>query len=89
MVDLWLLCMMLYPFIVVILLTIREFFYKSENKVEVKANNRSWTDEKGYKIQLVSSVLAWCLPLLMCLFIIIYWLTGLLHLMNENLATIC
>ena len=89
MVDLWLLCLMLYPFIVVILLTLREFFTKTENKVQIKSNTGSWSDEKGYKIQLVSCVLAWGLPLLVCLFIILYWLTGLWHRTNQTLATVC
>ena len=89
MVDLWLLCMMLYPFSVVILLTIRKFFIKTENKIDTNSNKGRWINEKGYKIRLVSIILAWGLPLLECLFIIIFWLTGFWHNMNHTLPTIC
>ena len=89
MVDLWLLCMMLYPFIVVILLIIKEYFNKTLDKIDIMYNRGSWINENGYKIQLVSSILAWGLPLLVCLCIILYWFIGLLHLTNQTLTTLC
>ena len=87
MVDLWLLCMMLYPFFLVILLSAEKFLRKSEDKIDSKING--WTKNRGLKILLITSLLDWGLPLVLCIFIIVYSTIGFWNYSNPNLNHIC
>ena len=83
MVDLWLLCMMLYPFFLVILLSAEKFLRKSDDKIDSKINGL--TKNRGLKI----SLLDWGLPLVLCIFIIVYSIIGFWNFTNPNLNTVC
>ena len=87
MVDLWLLCMMLYPFFLVILLSAEKFLRKSEDKIEPKSNG--WTNNRRLKIRLITILLNWGLPLVLCIFIIVYSTIGFWNFTNPNLNTVC
>ena len=87
MVDIWLLCMMLYPFFLVILLTTMEIFDNRELAIESVSGK--WTGRKERGPQLIFCFLKWGLPLLLIIFMLVYWTIGLYNVVAPNIFTVC
>ena len=87
MVDIWMLFMMFYPFLIVSLFTVKEVLKKRNNKV--KSNSGNWIEHNEKKIRIVSYLLSWGLPVLMSLFIIFYWTVGLVNYFSTDLQSVC
>jgi hypothetical protein len=90
MVDIWMLFMMCYPFLIVSLYTVREVAKNQNNKV--KNNGCTWLEEDeedDRKIRNVSYLLNWGLPLFMSIFISLYWTIGMLNYFSPNMHGVC
>ena len=87
MVDIWLLCMMLYPFFLVILLASMEIFNNSE--LTTKSVSGKWTGKEERGIKTISFLLRWVLPMLLLIFMLIYWTIRLYNVVPPNACTIC
>ena len=90
MVDIWMLFMMFYPFLIVSFYTIREVL--KNQKHNVKSISCNWIEEDeddGSKLIIVSYLLNWGLPLLMIIFISLYWFIGMLNYFSKNLHGVC
>ena len=90
MVDIWMVFMMFYPFLIVSLYTIREVLKNKNNKVMNKTCNWIEQNEEGdRKIRIVGYLLNAGLPLLMSMFISLYWTIGLLNYFSPDLHGVC
>ena len=87
MVDIWLLCMMLYPFFLVILLTTIEIF--DNKKIAIQSVSGKWTGKVERGTQIISYFLKWGLPMLLLIFMLIYWTIGLYNVVAPDVFTIC
>ena len=87
MVDIWMLFMMFYPFLIVSLFTVKEVLKKRNN--EVKNNSGNWIEQNEKNIKIVSYLLSWGLPLLMSICIIFYWTVGLVKYFSTDLQSVC
>ena len=87
MIDIWMVFMMLYPFLIVCLYAAMERFKNIKNKVST--NNGNWIDKHGGKMMLISNLLDVVLPLLITTFIILYWTVGLVHSSAEDPGSVC
>ena len=93
MIDIWMILMMLYPFFVVTLYTVMEVLRNNKSKIKVKKSSGEWIDKEDqtYKwtMRTVSYLLDWGLPVLVTIFIIIYWTMGLVNYASTNVDSIC
>ena len=87
MIDIWMIFMMCYPFLIVSLYTVLEVLKNRKNKIE--DNNGNWIEKKERKIQTVYFLLNWGLPIFIGIFIIFYWIVGLLNQYSAELDTVC
>ena len=86
MVDVWMLFMMFYPFLIVSLYTIKEVLKKGN---DIEKINNDWIDKNEKKIKMVSCLLSWGLPLLMSIFVSFYWTVGLVNHFSTDLESVC
>ena len=87
MIDIWMVFMMLYPFLIVCLYAAMELLKNRKNKV--KTSNGDWIDKLDGKMMLISNLLDFVLPLLLTIFIILYWTVGLFHYITEDPGSVC
>jgi len=87
MVDIWLLCMMLYPFFLVILLTTMEIFDSSQ--IAIEAVSGKWTAKEKRGTQIISFLLKLGLPILLIIFMLVYWTVGLYNVVAPDVYTVC
>ena len=90
MVDIWMVFMMFYPFLIVSLYTVREVLKNKNNKVMNKNCNWIEQDEEcERKIRMVCYLLNAGLPLLMSMFISLYWTIGLFNYFSPDVHGVC
>ena len=87
MVDIWILFMMFYPFLIVSLFAIKEVLKNKKNKVNEK--NGNWVEQDERKIRIVAFLLSWGLPLLLSTFTLIYWIVGMQNYVSPDLQSVC
>ena len=77
MIDIWMIFAMIYPFSVVTLLAILEFLKGQDQDVPVamKIEKRTWKIKKVVKM--VNFMLDIGLPVIVTIFIIIFWILGM------------
>ena len=86
MVDIWMIMMMLYPFLTVSLFTVKELLKNSKN---VNKNSGSWVEQGDRKVGIVSHLLNIVLPLVMGISILIYWTVGLCNYVSPDVPSAC
>ena len=90
MVDIWILGMMLYPFFKVVLLTVKEILDKSEEQTKIKPTNSSnWTKDKKWSLGVIIFLHDWGLLWLLGIFMIVYWVAGIINLLHPDIQSIC
>ena len=79
MIDIWMIFAMIYPFSVVTLYSILEFLKGQDQDIPVgmKIEKRNWKIKKVVKI--INFLLGLGLPVLVIIFIIIFWILGLIN----------
>ena len=79
MIDVWMICAMIYPFSVVTLFSILEFLKGQDQDIPVaiKIEKRTWRIKKMVKI--VNFLLDFGLPICVIIFISIFWILGIIH----------
>ena len=84
--------MMLYPFFVVTLYTVREVLGNKKNTIKTKGSG-DWVNKenmiKTKAVRTVTFLLDWGLPLLVTLFIIFFWLLGMINVASPDVESIC
>ena len=106
MIDIWMICSMLYPFFVVFLYSILEVLKNKSNSVKtasddlvdsdqkyiIKKSGGGWIDlsKKNLSaVRIVSCILDWGLPLVVTIFIIIYWTFGVVNYYFSDIEHVC
>ena len=83
---------MLYPFFVVTLFTVREVLTNKKNTIKTKGSG-DWVNKenmiKTKAVRTVTFLLDWGLPLLVTLFIIFFWLLGMINVASPDVESIC
>ena len=79
MIDIWMIFAMIYPFSIVTLYSILEFLKGQDQDIPVgmKIEKRNWKIKKVVKI--INFLLGLGLPVLVIIFIIIFWILGLIN----------
>ena len=77
MIDVWMIFTMLYPFCVVTLYSVLEFLKMKDQDipVPVKNENKKWKVSKV--VNLINFLLDFGLPVIVIIFIIIFWILGI------------
>ena len=83
MIDIWLVFAMLYPFFVVMLYSILQFLrvYAQDVPVPMKSGKLAWKTRIVAKI--VNFLLDFGLPIMFIIFIIIFWILGIINTTSE------
>ena len=84
MIDIWMIFAMIYPFSVVTLLAILEFLKGQDQDVPVamKIEKRTWKIKKV--VNMVNFMLDIGLPVIVTIFIIIFWILGINNINSQN-----
>ena len=79
MIDIWMILAMVYPFSVVTLYSMLEFLKQQDQDipVDMKIEKRNWKIKKVVKI--INFLLELGLPVLVIVFIIIFWILGIIN----------
>ena len=89
MVDLWLLCMILYPFLMVILLSVKESLDKSKSEIKPSGSSSGWHRDDHWSLKGINILRDWGLMLILLLFIVLYWIAGILNFFQPNIRSVC
>ena len=87
MVDIWILTMMLYPFLSVVLLTIKGIFDNIENNK--KQATGSWATKQNWSTRVISCLIDWGLNFALLVFIFCYWTAGVISLIYPSVSREC
>ena len=95
MVDIWMIFMMLYPFFEVCLYTLMEVLKNRNSRIEEfkKKSTGDWIN-RDFKKNLmltrhVHFALDWGLPTVATIFIMLYWILGILNTESRNVESKC
>ena len=79
MLDIWMIFCILFPFLIVLLFAISEYFENQKNEVKSRANNISQLKSHGFDIgnTFVTKFLDWGIPLISSTFISVFWAFGI------------
>ena len=95
MVDIWMIFMMLYPFFEVCLYTLMEVLKNRNSRIEEfkKKSTGDWIN-RDFKKNLmltrhVHFALDWGLPIVATIFIMLYWVLGILNTESRNVESKC
>ena len=85
--------MILYPFFVVSLYTIKEVAEKNQNKTNTKEISGDWIEKKYIRktktLRTVTFLLDMGLPLLVSLLVTVFWLLGLANYAYPDVVSVC
>ena len=85
-------CIMLYPFFVVTLYTVREVLMNKKNTIKKKGSG-DWVNKENMvntrAVRTITFLLDWGLPLLVTLFVIFFWLLGMINVASPDIESIC
>ena len=87
MVDIWILFMMLYPFLAVVLLTIKENFQPME--INAQPVSGSWVTNHKCNTRTNTCLNDWGLTFALFIFIICYWTVGIINLIYPTVSRVC
>ena len=92
-IDVWMICMILYPFFVVSLYTIKEVLEKNQNKTNNKEISGDWIVKKDIRktktLKTVTFLLDLGLPLLVSLSVTVFWFLGLANYAYSDVVSVC
>ena len=84
--------MMLYPFFVVTLYTVREVLTNKKNTIKTTGSG-DWVNKDNKintrAVRAVTFMLDWGLPTLVTLFVIFFWLLGMINVASPDVESIC
>ena len=88
MIDIWMILAMVYPFSVVTLYSMLEFLKQQDQDipVDMKIEKRNWKIKKVVKI--INFLLELGLPVLVIVFIIIFWILGIINIQKKTMHLI-
>ena len=93
MIDIWMIFMMLYPFLVVCLYTLLEVLKNKKNQIQTQKISGDWIDNQFLlNIRMVKFVHFWLnygLPIFDISFIIIYWTMGMVNHGFTHVHSVC
>ena len=89
MIDVWMIVMMLYPFLVVSLYTVMEVMKNSDNKIQVSKGPEEWVVREDRSMKIVTHLLELGLPILMTFFLIVYCALGLQNAAAIHVNDLC
>ena len=89
MIDIWMIFAMLYPFCVVALYSVLEFLKGQDQDipVPVKNENKKWKVSKV--VNLINFLLDFGLPVIVIIFIIIFWILGIINTNSAEVRKSC
>ena len=89
MIDVWMICTMLYPFCVVTLYSAIEVFKNKKTCKKICSMNPIETKDliNTKTIKTLTFVLNWGLPVVVTIFILIFWILGLTN--SDEQETLC
>ena len=87
MVDIWILSMMLYPFLAVILLTVKENVETMEDNAKPVCGK--WVTKQKWSTRVSTCLNNWVLISALSIFIIFYWTAGIINLTFPTVSRAC
>ena len=79
MIDIWLILAMIYPFCIVTLFSILEYLKGKDRDIPVAMKIEKRTRQIKKAVQIVNFLLDLCLPVFFIIFIIIFWILGMIN----------
>ena len=91
MIDIWMIFAMMYPFCVVSLYSVMEALKKTKTKSQISSADctDTWDLMNKKTIRIVTFLLDWGLPILVTIFIIVFWAAGLANYASSEIANVC
>ena len=89
MIDIWMILAMLYPFSVVTLYALIEFLKGQDQDIPVPARSEKSKWKVTKVLKLLNMLLDFGLPIIVLIFIIIFWILGIINTNSAEISKSC